>query len=236
MGEIGKDQFSWAGRQTHEQRGDTMTSKIQMMAGAALAVLAFAPGLSAHAAAAAASTAAEKGVGLEEVIVTATKTGATNLQKTALSVSVVGGDDLVKSNIRGIKDLTLMVPSLTVTTNNINAQTYIRGVGGFQGLEGDVSYYFDGVYLARPSIILQGNFNDIERVEVLEGPQGTVFGRNSNGGAINFISKAPSRTFTFENTFQAGNYALLDESFSVSGPLTDKIQARLSVSHLQHDG
>jgi iron complex outermembrane receptor protein len=200
------------------------------MTGAALTILAIAPAWAAHAAPEPA------GAAVEEVIVTATKTGETNLQKTALSVAVVGGQELLNSNIRNIKDLTLMVPSLVVTTNNVNPQIYVRGVGGAQGLEGDVSIYFDGVYLSRPSVILQTNFNDIERVEVLEGPQGTGFGRNSTGGAINFISKAPSKTFTFNNTLQIGNYSLFDEAFSVSGPLTDKLQARLSFSHVQHSG
>jgi iron complex outermembrane receptor protein len=200
------------------------------MTGAALTVLAFAPAWAAQA------QTAPEGAAVEEVIVTATKTGDTNLQKTALSVAVVRGEDLVKSNIRTIKDLTLMVPSLVVTTNNVNPQIYVRGVGGAQGLESDVSIYFDGVYLSRPSVILQTNFNDLERVEVLQGPQGTVFGRNSTGGAINFISKAPSRTFTFNNTLQLGNYSLFDEAFSISGPLADKVQARLSFSHLQRSG
>jgi iron complex outermembrane receptor protein len=201
-----------------------------LLASAATAVLAFAPAWAAQA------QTAPEGAAVEEVIVTATKTGDTNLQKTALSVAVVRGEDLVKSNIRTIKDLTLMVPSLVVTTNNANPQIYVRGVGGAQGLEGDVSIYFDGVYLSRPSVILQTNFNDLERVEVLQGPQGTVFGRNSAGGAINFISKAPSRTFTFNNTLQLGNYSLFDEAFSISGPLTDKVQGRLSFSHFQHSG
>ncbi len=71
---------------------------------------------------------------------------------------------------------------------------------------------------------------------MLEGPQGTLFGRNSIGGAINFISKAPSDHFTFNNTLSLGNYALIDEAASVSGPIADNIQASLAVTKFQHNG
>ena len=171
-----------------------------------------------------------------EVVVTATKTGATNLQTTPLSVDVIPDIELFRDNIKNIKDLQQSTPSLKVTTNNPNVQVYIRGVGGFNGGESDVSIYLDGVFLSRMPVILQSDFNDLDRVEIIEGPQGTLFGRNSTGGAISFISKAPANTFRFSDTLSVGNYSLIDEAAAVSGPIADNVQASLSISHVQHDG
>jgi len=208
-------------------------SKYHMLAGTALTVLAFAPALAARA-----QSAPDNSGAINEVVVTATHTGATNLQKTAIAVDVVSGADLVKENLKNVKDLAQTVPSLTLTMDNVNPEIYIRGVGGNNGSGGDmdVSVYLDGVYLARPSVILESDFNDLDRVEVVEGPQGTLFGRNSAGGAINFISKAPPSTFQFQDTLNVGNYALLDEAVTVGGPIADNMQASLSFSHVQHDG
>ncbi len=202
-----------------------MNLKFKMMTGTALAVLAFAPGLAAHAA----------DNGIAEVVVTATKMGETNQQKTPIPVEVVSAATLTEDNVENLKDLQSEVPSLVVQ-HGLNDIVTLRGVGGFNGLEGDISEYFDGVYLARQSVIQSTNFNDLDRIEVLEGPQGTLFGRNSTGGAINFISKAPSDTFGFQNTLNVGNYALIDESARITGPIADNMQASLSISHTQHDG
>jgi len=201
-----------------------------MMSGAAWAVLVLAPAWSANAQTASAS--------VQEVVVTATKTGATNLQKTALSVDVVGGNTLVQDDIKNARDLVNEVSGLKYTVNNVSPQVYIRGIGGYVGAEAeaDVSMYIDGVYLARTTIPLQTDFNDLDRVEVLEGPQGVVFGRNAVGGAINFITKAPPNHFEFEDTLNVGNYNLIDEAFRIGGPLLNNLQGSLSVSHVQHDG
>ncbi len=173
---------------------------------------------------------------IEEVVVTATKTGATDLQKTPVSIAVLSGAELRRQKDTNIKDLPQMAPSLKVTINSINPQIMIRGVGGFAGQESEVSIYMDNVYIARISTILQSNFNDLDRIEVIEGPQGTLFGRNSTGGAINFISKTPSDHFTFNDTVLAGNYSLFGEQASVSGPVADNMQASLAIDHYTHDG
>jgi iron complex outermembrane receptor protein len=204
-----------------------------MMSGAALAVLALAPALAAHA-----QTAPANDKAVQEVVVTATKTGATNLQKTPISISVVGGNTLVQDQIKNARDLVTEVASLKYTVNNVSPQIYIRGVGGYGGAEAesDVSVYLDGVYLARTTVPLQTDFNDLDRVEVLEGPQGVEFGRNAVGGAINFITKAPPDHFEFEDTLNLGDYNLVDESFRIGGPLLNNLQGSFSVSHVQHDG
>jgi iron complex outermembrane receptor protein len=231
-----------------------MNYRVQLLGGAAFAVLALAPALAAQAeaatvdAAAASGSAAEAGASsapshdpepntIKEVIITATKQGATNLQKTPLSVSVVSGDTLVQDNIKDARDLTQEVSSLKFTVNNVSPQIYIRGVGGFIGgeAESDVSMYLDGVYLERLTVVLQTDFNDLDRVEVLEGPQGVTFGRNAVGGAINFISRPAPNTFQFQDTLNVGSYNLFDDAFTVGGPITDKLQGSLSFSHVQHD-
>jgi iron complex outermembrane receptor protein len=201
-----------------------------MLSGAALTVLAFAPALAARA------QTAPAGNTIGDVVVTATKTGTTNLQKTPLSVDVVSGADLKKEGIETFRDLQASLPSVKFFVQGTNPRIYIRGVGGYNSNDGDVSLYVDGVFLAKPTAVTQGSFNDIDRVEVLEGPQGTLFGRNSTGGAINFISKAPSDHFTFHNDLSVGNFALIDESASVSGPIADNVQASLGFSKFQHNG
>ncbi len=207
-----------------------MNPKFHLMSGAALAAMALAPALAAHAQ----SALADKTIA--DVVVTATKTGATNLQKTPVVVNALAGSDLVKDNIKGLKELAYLVPALKISTSGVNAQIYIRGVGGFQNSESDVSIYVDGVYVSRIISALQTNFNDLDRIEVLEGPQGTVYGRNSVGGAIDYISKAPPKTFSFQNTLNVGNFALIDEAVTVGGPIADNIQASLAFTHTQHDG
>ncbi len=208
-----------------------MKHKLYLLAGAASASLAFAPAMNAYA-----QTKDSSASGIAEVVVTASKTGATNLQKTPISVNVLGSDALVKEHAENIKDLPALVPTLQLNIAGLGENLTLRGVGGNQGNETEVSVYMDGIFVNRTTIILETNFNDIDRVEVVEGPQGTLDGRNSTGGAINFISKAPSKTFTFENTLNVGNYSLLDEAATVSGPIADNVQASLSVSQYQHNG
>ena len=124
--------------------------------------------------------------------------------------------------------------ALKIIQLNSNAVIFIRGVGGYaSNNEQDVGIYEDGVYLGRTSAALDSNFNDLERVEVAKGPQGTTFGRNSVGGALNFITKQPSNTFQFQDTLNFGNYNLIDEAAHISGPVTDKMQASASVGRCE---
>jgi iron complex outermembrane receptor protein len=202
--------------------------KLNLLAGIGVSVLALVPAKAAQAQAQPAPRASSSEVG--EVVVTATKAGVTNLQKTPLSVAVVGGDELAANRVVTLRDLASAVPALKITNNNSNVVVTVRGVGGYaSNNEQTVGIYADGVYLGRSMSALESNFNDLDRVEVVKGPQGTTFGRNSVGGAINFISKGPSDTFEFENTLNLGNYKLVDEAFRLSGPLVgDKVKGALS--------
>jgi iron complex outermembrane receptor protein len=203
------------------------------MAGAALTVVALAPAWADQSASTAGSD-----TQLSEVIVSATHTGDTDVQKTPIPIDVVGGAQLTEDNLRTLTDLPDAVPSLQITHQAQNPEVYLRGVGGNNGNsdDTDVGIYLDGVYLSRPFVIMYTDFNDLDRVEVVEGPQGTLFGRNTAGGAINFISRPAPKTFEFQDTFSYGNYDLIDEAFRVGGPLADNVQASLSYSHVQHDG
>jgi iron complex outermembrane receptor protein len=183
--------------------------KSDLLAGIGVSVMALAPAVRADAQTTD-SGARDSATSVQEVVVTATKTGSTDLQKTPLSVDVVGGGDLEQARIVTMRDLASAVAALKITNNNNNVIVTVRGVGGYaSNNEQNVGLYLDGVYLGRSSTALQTNFNDLDRVEVVKGPQGTTFGRNSVGGAINFISKGPSDTFQFENTLIIGNLPMV---------------------------
>ncbi|HWA23405.1 MAG TPA: TonB-dependent receptor, partial [Caulobacterales bacterium] len=211
---------------------------LNLLAGIGVSVLALVPAKAAQAQAQSQPAPRTSSSEIGEVVVTATKAGVTNLQKTPLSVAVVGGADLDASRIVTLRDLASSVAALKITNNNSNVVVTIRGVGGYaSNNEQDVGIYQDGVYLGRSSVALNSNFNDLERVEVVKGPQGTTFGRNSVGGALNFISKGPTDTFEFENTLNLGNYNLRDEAFRLGGPIIkDKVSGTLAFSYYNHDG
>ena len=143
---------------------------------------------------------------LEEIIVTAQKRQE-NLQTLGISVSAFDGDTLNSMGTRDIVELSKFVPNLQIGTESSDLKAMIRGVGS-DNLEAfsdpGVAIHIDGVYQARPS---GGNYlyYDMERVEVLRGPQGTLYGRNANGGAINFISNKPSDEFEASMDFGMGD-------------------------------
>ncbi len=176
--------------------------------------------------------------GIEEVIVTAQKR-ATSLQDTALTITAFSGDDLAKSGVANTMDLQLHTPGLVMSSNGGWGLPYLRGVGTDiigPGVDSGVAIYVDGVYQARNAGKVQ-QLLDVERVEVLKGPQGILYGRNAIGGAINIISKAPSDEFTGNIGIDLGNFNQAGIRGSVSGPLIDKkLLGRLSFSNTDNDG
>ncbi len=174
---------------------------------------------------------------LQEVVVTATKTGAQLLQRTAESVSVATGQQLVSGGINDIKDLSQFVPNTSFSQNTAHAEIYIRGVGSDNigvGSDPDVTTQIDGVYIARPSAQL-ADFIDVDRVEVLRGPQGTLYGRNAAGGTINIISRQPTSYFTGQTILSGGDYGYFQGQAFLSGPLADKLQASLAFNYVRND-
>jgi iron complex outermembrane receptor protein len=139
-----------------------------------------------------AESARANGGGIADIIVTAQRRSE-NLQKAAIAVSAVTGDTLVQQSITQANDLTRVVPALQVAPAASFTQIYLRGVGTFGAnafAEQGVAFNLDGVYLSRPAAPA-GLFYDLERVEVLKGPQGTLYGRNATGGAVNVITAKP---------------------------------------------
>ena len=173
-----------------------------------------------------------------DVVVTATRMGATALQSTPIAVNAVTGAQIADRGIRDAQDLKAYVPSLQVSDLNGYAQLFIRGVGSntvYIGSDPSTTINLDGVYLARPL----GYFNqflDVERVEVLRGPQGTLYGRNSVGGTVNIISRTPSDTFEGQLQVLYGTYNRYGMQGYVSGPLTESgIRASLAFDVSGHD-
>jgi outer membrane receptor protein involved in Fe transport len=174
-----------------------------------------------------------------EIIVTATKREQT-LQDVPVAVSVTTAETIERAQIRDVTDLATVVPSLRVTQSQSQfATTYqIRGFGtsgNNLGLEPSVAVFVDGVYRSR-AIAQISDLPDIQRVEVLRGPQSTLFGKNASAGVISIVSKLPS--FDFGGSLEAsyGNYDAMVVKGYVTGPISDTIAASLSAGYNKRDG
>lgn len=176
--------------------------------------------------------------GIADVVVTASRTGAAALQKVPIAVTAFSADRLEGSQVSNIKDLVQLTPSLNVGQVTASAVVYMRGIGSsnvFGGSDPSVTTQLDGVYIARAFNQFQ-DFVDIERLEVLRGPQGTLYGRNAIGGTINIITKKPTNTFTGKVQASYGNYDAFTGGFHVAGPLVeDKVMASLAGSYIRRD-
>ena len=182
------------------------------------------------------AVAADNG-GIADIIVTAERR-ETSLQKTPIAVSVIGSEALERKQIRSALDVAGDLPSVSVGYSTGQAQISIRGIGFATlnpGDEGRVAYYVDGVYIARPSAQL-GSFFDVDRVEVLRGPQGTLYGRNATGGAFNVTTRKPTRELDGYLNITAGNYGLISTDAAISGPISETLSARLAVQTTNRGG
>jgi iron complex outermembrane recepter protein len=176
---------------------------------------------------------------LTEIIVTAEKRSE-NLQDVPISVIALSGQQLKDSGVTDIKSMTILTPGLTVTSTTSEGSTTarIRGIGTVgdnPGLESSVGIVIDGVYRPRNGVGF-GNLGEIDQIEVLEGPQGELFGQNNDAGIINITTKRPSMTFgaTAEATY--GNYNDREFNASVTGPLSAISAGRLYVGYQKMDG
>jgi len=176
---------------------------------------------------------------LEHVLVTATKSGSVDLQGLPLAITAISADELDLSGIDSIKDLPLLAPGIMVSQNASYGQLYIRGIGTnnvFIGGDPSSTVHLNGAYLARPSSVLS-EFLELERIEVLRGPQGTLYGRNSTGGTINIITLKPSEDYFSKISAELGNYDKTGISFFINGPLgTSGLAGNVGVSSKQRDG
>ena len=174
---------------------------------------------------------------LEEVIVTAT-IRAESLQDVPVSVNAVSGEKMMEAGISKVEDLQAYVPNLTMSETGIGTNIYIRGIGSGinPGFEQSVGMYFDGVSYGRAQLT-RAPFLDLERVEVLRGPQNILFGKNSIAGALSLISARPGQEFEglVSGTYEVEtNERVLD--FMVSGPINDEFGARLAIRKREIDG
>ncbi len=163
------------------------------------------------------------------------------LQDVPIPVSVIGGATIDESGAFNVTRIKEMVPSVQMYTSNPrNTGVNIRGTGSPFGLTNDgldpgVGFYIDGVYFARPAVATL-DFIDVERIEVLRGPQGTLFGKNTTSGAFNIVTRKPGFKTGASFEVSYGNYGCVQAKSSVTGPLSRKIAARLSFSGTQRDG
>ncbi|MFW2830385.1 TonB-dependent receptor [Sphingomonas sp. ID0503] len=172
-----------------------------------------------------------------DIIVTAQKREQ-RLQDVGLAVAAISGEALAARRIVTLADLAQAVPGLIYTQSQANTPVYtLRGVGFFESSLAaypDVATYIDQVPLPLPITSTLTAF-DLERVEVLKGPQGTLFGNNATGGAINFIAAKPTRDFSAGVSLGYARFNTVEASGYVSGPLTDTLRARLAVKAVKGD-
>ena len=176
---------------------------------------------------------------LEEIIVTATKSEKT-LQEVPVAVSVIGADEIVTGTIDEFMDLKQLDASLDTRTNqtSANSTVYIRGFGGggqVPGTDPGVAIMVDGVYRSR----ITGALDDlpmVEQIEILRGPQNTLFGKSASAGAINIKTRKPSPERSTQISLTTGNYGRIGGKFYATGALTENISASVSGSSLKRDG
>ncbi len=176
---------------------------------------------------------------LTEIIVTAQKREQ-NIQDVPISVIALSAQQLRDGGVTDIKNLQALMPGLTVTsTTSENVTTArIRGIGTVgdnPGLESSVGVVIDGVYRPRNGVGF-GNLGEIQQIEVLEGPQGELFGKNNDAGVINIVTKRPSTTFGVTAEVTGGNYNDKEANASITGPVGDIAAARLYVGYQKRDG
>jgi outer membrane receptor protein involved in Fe transport len=176
----------------------------------------------------------------EEILVTATKREQT-LQEVPVAVSVISADVMNDAQVLDIKDLQFLVPSLRVSQlqTAANATFLIRGFGNGAnnaGVEPSVGVFIDGVYRSRSAASL-ADFPNLERIEVIKGPQSTLFGKNASAGVINVVTAKPSLDgYAGSASFTYGDYDQIIVKGDVSGPLSDTFGWSLSGSYNQRDG
>ncbi len=176
-------------------------------------------------------------VDTDEVIVTAERT-ARSIQTTPISITAVDGNDLATRGIASLEGLTAAVPNLTFGNQLGTPNVSIRGIGLSTlstGQESNIAFNIDGVYLGRPAAAQAGLF-DIERVEVLRGPQGTLYGRNATGGSINVITKRPKHEVDGYATLSYGEDNRLEILGAIGGGLSDRVRARIAGRFINRDG
>lgn len=207
--------------------------------GATLALLATQPAFAQQSATGQTAPAAANQSGIQDIVVTAQRRSE-NLQRAAVAVSAVSGDELKAAGVTRPTDLTALVPALQVASAAGPYNLfYLRGVGNFNAnafSDSAIAFNFAGVYLGRPSSAT-GFFYDLERIEVVKGPQGTLYGRNATGGAINVIPKRPELgKLGGDASVEYGKYNALRFDAALNIPLGDRAAFRVAGMRVKHNG
>jgi len=188
-----------------------------------------------------AQAAAPESAGIQEVVVTARRR-TENLQDVPLTVSAITADTIQTQAVTNIEDLNSFVPNLKISQDRATSSTiniYIRGVGQSDplwGFDPGVGVYVDDVYMARPQAALL-DVLDVDRLEVLSGPQGTLYGKNTIAGALKYVTRDIAGPATLNASVTAGNYDERDYKLSGSMPvIADHVYFGVSLGYLKHDG
>lgn len=184
-----------------------------------------------------ADTPVKNDLSIGDIVVTAQRR-AENLRDVPVSVSVLTNEAIAATGITGLTNINVAVPSLTVENVNGYLGLHLRGVGSIgngPGFENPIALYIDGVYYANQSVGL-AEFNNVERIEVLKGPQGTLFGRNATGGLLHIITEDPDDKFDFRARASYGNYDSVSGDLYVSTPLGEGLAMDFAARGSRRDG
>jgi len=215
-----------------------------LTAAAPLALIAATPVLAAPADAPAGAVPAAQSAandGGDDIILVTARHRAETSQAVPISLSVLGGEHIDRTGAFNIDRVQQLTPTLQFYSQNPrNTSLNIRGLGATLGLTNDgiepgVGVYVDDVYYARPASATF-DFLDVDRVEVLRGPQGTLYGKNTTAGAINITTRQPTFDFTARAEASVGNEGFYQFKGAISGPLSDRVAVRLAVSSTNRDG
>lgn len=177
---------------------------------------------------------------LDQIVVTSRRRSEV-LQEVPIPITVIGGQASENAGAFNVNRLKELVPSVQLYASNArNTTLNIRGLGSTFGLTNDgidpgVGFYVDGVYHARPAAT-STDFIDVDQIEVIRGPQGTLFGKNTTAGAFNITTKKPSLVPSAKVELSYGNYNFIQAKTTVTGPLAKNLAAKISISGTQRDG
>jgi iron complex outermembrane recepter protein len=182
------------------------------------------------------STPAEQQSGIGDIIVTAQKRDE-NLQSTPVAVSSFDGDALVQVGVTDLRAVQNITPGARFQQQGATTQVFLRGVGSnldFGNVEPVVAFSMNGIYTPREGT--SQPLYDLERIEVLPGPQGTLYGRNALGGTVNVQFRRPTMDLETSGVLEAGNYDLVHATLVQNIPLSDDLAIRAAVDFIDHDG
>ncbi|QUT04623.1 TonB-dependent receptor [Sphingobium phenoxybenzoativorans] len=179
---------------------------------------------------------AQSSGGIEDIVVTAQKRSE-NLQKTPAAVTALSPEVLTQAGVTDLRSVQALVPAARFQPEGNTTQVFLRGIGSnldFASIEQSVSFNFNGIYIPREGT--SAPLYDLERIEALPGPQGTLYGRSAIGGTVNVSFARPKHKTEISGVLEAGNYSLLHGTVVGNAPLTDTLAIRLAVDYIYHKG